>query len=217
MRAVVAAVFLMVCSGSHAQETDTRLEQAARCALDTDSLRRLTCFDRVFPAVSSGAPEAEEADGSENAPLPATNLIPWSVDRDKSSIDDSPRITAVLLPTVVAGGGIGRAEAALVLRCSENTTSVILSTSMFMTEDRVAVTTRVGEDPATTSRWELSTSYKAVGLWSGSVAIPFIKALRDNTRLVVRIEERERIQAEFDLQNVSAVAREIAMACNWPG
>jgi type VI secretion system protein VasI len=74
---------------------------------------------------------------------------------------------------------------------------------------------RVGEEPAKTERWSRATNYKAVGLWSGGGAIPFMKALKDNARLAVRIQDKDRVDAEFDLGNVSAQVEKIRDHCKW--
>jgi len=201
--------------------------RGAACSAVGDSLERLVCFDRAFPRqadVTTTEANAASPDGSSDAPEAAADapvsdpvpMVQWSVEVSKSAIDDSPSVFAMLLPETQSGTGIGGAEVALLLRCAENTTSVILSTTMFMTEESVPVTIRIGDAPARRSGWTLSSSNKAVGLWSGSEAIPFIRSLPDNARLVIRIDERDRIDAQFNLANVSKVAAQIADACHWP-
>ncbi len=205
-----------------AQDDIGAAARGAACATIDDSLARLVCFDKAFPrSYSSPAAAAppNDAKADDFATAPAAVEEPgqdWSVDLSKSSMDDSPVVFALLLPEKVSGSGIGSADMALILRCSENTTSVILNTSMFMTEDNVPVTIRIGDGAAKKSSWALSTTNKSVGLWSGGQAIPFIKSLPDNTRLVVRIEERNRIDAEFQLGEVGKAAAQVADACHWP-
>lgn len=58
---------------------------------------------------------------------------------------------------------------------------------------------------------ELSSSRALVS----AKAIPFLKSLKNGERLVVRIEERERQDATFELGNVEQVTAEIAAACKW--
>jgi type VI secretion system protein VasI len=69
----------------------------------------------------------------------------------------------------------------LALRCIENKTDVVIGTDQFtMMQESVNVITRMGDNPATTTQWEVSTNSRSVGLWSGAQAIPFIKSLQDN-------------------------------------
>jgi len=182
-----------------------------QCSAIEDSLKRLTCFDQLFPrdaqaAISPAQPQTE---------TPPSTPSKWEVDEEKSPLDDSAKITAVLTPKTVKYTGIGEAQALLVIRCTEKTTSAVFTTNMFMTNDNPSVTIRIGDAKAQASRWSRATNYKAVGLWSGAQAIPFIKTLPDNTRLVVRIEDRDRVDAEFDLADASGPIAKIREACKW--
>lgn len=188
-----------------------QLDSAKACSAIADSLQRLTCFDRVFPASEVDAATADEAPAEPEV----TSTAKWEVKESKSAIDDSPTVQAYLLPTEVRGTGIGQSEMILLLRCQENTTGAVFSTDLFMTSDQAKVTLRFGDAPAETERWSVASNYKAVGRWSGAQAIPFIKRLTENEKLVVRIEDRNRTDAQFDLGNVREVAEKIATACNW--
>lgn len=181
-----------------------------QCAAIDDSLKRLTCFDQLFPR----AAKAEIPPAQPQAETPSSRSK-WEVDEEKSALDDSAKITAVLAPKTVKYTGIGEAQAFLILRCTEKTTSAVFTTNMFMTNDNPSVTIRIGDSKAQASRWTRSTNYKAVGLWSGAQAISFIKTLPDNTRLVVRIEDRDRVDAEFDLADASGPIAKIREACKW--
>ncbi|MBP1859784.1 type VI secretion system-associated protein TagO [Rhizobium herbae] len=186
-------------------------QDAKACSLIEDSLQRLTCFDKLFPRDATITAPTKEAEAG-----PAvSSASPWQIKEEKSPLDDSVVYTAGLTPKDVSTSGVGTAEMFLLLRCSENTTSVIFTTSMFMISENPTVTVRVGEDKAETSRWNRSTNYKAVGLWSGAEAIPFMKLLKDRTRLAVRIQDNDRVDAEFDLADVGAPIAKIREYCKW--
>ena len=203
MRIVLAALFFAFATAAVANEN----KEAMECARIDDSLRRLLCFDRLFPRLDED--QAAEANPD------AGPVEQWVVEEERSPIDDSPKVTAGLAPKEVSSTGIRDGSMFLIMRCSENTTSVIFSTDMFMLNETVAVTTRFGKEPATTTQWGRSTNYQAVGLWSGSQAIPFIRRLVNHETLVVRIQDRDQLNAEFELGNVREVAQKIADACNW--
>lgn len=180
------------------------------CALISDSLARLTCFDKVFPREQSASTDGQQTPQSESG-----SLAKWELEQEKSALDDSEKISAWIAPTKATYTGIGQAEVFLLLRCSENTTTAVFTTNMFMVSENARVTVRVGSEPAETSDWERSTNYKAVGRWSGAQAIPFIKKLKNGQKLAVRVQEKDRIDAEFDLGNVEEVAARLASACKW--
>ncbi|MCZ8547649.1 type VI secretion protein [Mesorhizobium qingshengii] len=193
-------------SGAVAAPQADQIASAALCSAIPDSLARLTCFDRVFP---KGSPTA-----AVDKPNPTPSPNAWDIKREKSAIDDSPTVVASLTPTETSGSGIGNSEMWLLARCSENITSVVLATNMFMT-DSPKVTIRIGESPAKTTVWVRSTNYKSAGLWNGSEAIPFLKSLKNGVKLVVRVEEKDRLDGTFNLGNVEDVTAEIAAACKW--
>lgn len=181
---------------------------AKDCTVIDEPLQRLNCFDSFFPKAPSAADAPSEAP-------PVSPAISWHIEEEKSPLDDSIQFTAGLIPKNASTSGIGEAEMFLIMRCAENTTSVVFVTSMFMVGERPTVTVRVGDEPARTERWNRSTNYKAVGLWSGAEAIPFIKRLKDNVRLAVRVEDKDRVDAEFDLGDVSAHIQKIRGYCRW--
>jgi type VI secretion system protein VasI len=207
MRTMVAVLALLA-SSAFAQGA-TKPEE---CAAIEDSLQRLNCFDGLFPrSAQAAAPAKAESAAAEESAAD----VKWVFNEDKSPMDDSVRLSAGLIPRKVSYTGIGDGEAFLLLRCHENKTSIVLSTNMFMMDDGVSVTTRLGEEKATTSRWTRSSDYKAVGLWDGGKAIPFIRALATKNTLVVRVEAKDRLDAEFDLGNVAEAAQKVAGACKW--
>lgn len=211
----VGGAALLFGSPAHGQDA------AKACSVIEDSLQRLTCFDKLFPrdaAASSttttgGEIKADEAKTTE--PTEEAGVSAWQVEKEKSPLDDSVVYTAYLPAKTASMTGIGKGEAFLVLRCAENTTSAVFSTSLFMMDEKPSVTIRIGEEKAATTRWTRSTSYKSAGLWTGAQAIPFIKSLPDNARLVLRITDNDRLDAEFNLGDVSKPAAKIREHCKW--
>ncbi|MBN9079498.1 MAG: hypothetical protein BGN87_07095 [Rhizobiales bacterium 65-79] len=186
--------------------------KGAACAIIADSLERLHCFDVVFPKGAS--PEA--ANPAADPMAPETAQANWTITESKSPIDDSRQIVASLSPKNVQYTGVGEGQALLIMRCQDHTTSLLIATNMFMVDDTASVTMRVGDQKATTTRWDRSSNYKAVGLWNGNRAIPAIKSLMDSANLAIRIQARDRLDAQFDLGNVSAAITRIATTCGWP-
>ena len=217
MRRTVLALALTMAVGAPVSAQEDLAAKAATCSSIADSLQRLTCFDAAFPAgtvAQAETPAAESQPATTEADVPTVASV-WDVEATKSAIDDSPSVTALLMPTETSSTGVGDGGLAIILRCVENTTSVVLSTNMFMVAENVSVTTRIDDKPAQTSSWGRSTNYKAVGLWNGSKAIPFVRELATASTLVIRVQESDRIDGEFELGDVRAVAQQVADACNW--
>lgn len=205
MRAsIVALGLLMVCAEVAIAETPQH------CAAVENSLQRLACFDKLFP---KSAGTAAGTTSTESAASTAARK--WEIVEEVSPLDDSRVIRAALPPVSSESTGFTEASAYLVMGCQEKTTSFVISTEMFMAGEQPSVTTRLGEEKAVTSRWTRSTNYKAVGLWNGRQAIPFIKTLKDDTTFYVRLEDKDRVDAEFNLANVSEVIEKIRAACDW--
>lgn len=226
MRRILLALMLMGCTAGFAQEPAGPLEQAAQCSNLSDSLARLTCFDKVFPAGAAAGPRPAASEGSAGATQGKQPTAPeksttgsgeaggWYVTEEKSAIDDSPKVTAILAP--LDGGGNVVTPTGLVVRCVENTTSVIISTENFaFGEDYGRVTTRFDSGPAETTRWEISSNGRSFGLWEGAKAIPFLKKLRDANKLAVRVVANQQSDMTFDLTGGASVVDKIAAACNW--
>lgn len=193
----------MCCSAAYAGPEE--------CASLPEAGARLTCFDKLFPKTNPGNSGGASAEPNQDAKRASL----WRVTEGASPLDDSPSIVAILLPQESSSTGIGEASAYLIAACRENVTSVIIKTEMFMAGDAPAVTIRLGSEPAAKSNWGRSSDYKAVGLWTGKDAIPFLKSLKDDEKMFLRLEDRNRVEASFNLSRVSEVVELISQKCKW--
>lgn len=208
MRLLYGVVSLLLLAGeSFAQ--DPSVLAARLCAGIAEPTNRLRCYDTAFPRAAAAPPAAEE-------PPQAEDSASWDVLEESSPIDDSKTISAFLNAASIQYTGIGSADAGLLLRCKEHRTFAIITTSMFMTSEQVDVTVRIGSADARKFRWDRATNYKAVGLWSGQQAIPFIRSLIGADKLAIRIQDRDRLDATFSLGDLHPVVVKLAAACDWP-
>lgn len=195
---------------SFAQDDLGAATKAAFCSRVEGTVERLTCFDKAFPRGDYAASIKPLSAGDAQTP------VAWAVETGTSTVDGSPTISATLTPAEASGLGVGRGSITLILRCAENTTSVSFATDPPMTEDAVPVTIGIGDAPASASSWTRAKAGGSIGLWRGATAIPFIRALPNEGRLMVRLGEPSRMDAQFNLGNVGDVTRRIAEICKWP-
>lgn len=188
-----------------------------KCSSIDDSVKRLVCYDDLANA------EHQESTKSETKELqpPSESSGKWHISIDKSKIDDSSTVMAILFADEPVAGRFSRtATPALILRCLENVTSMYINfDGLFMsdTQNYGKVTFRVDKRPAFVKGMSASTSNKALGLWSGGSAIPFIKGLLGGTTLVVRampFNESARTM-EFSIKGIEAAIEPIKKECKW--
>lgn len=149
---------------------------------------------------------------------PPTGTVPWGdeagweVSRGKSKIDDSPTIvlrreSESMFPE----------KAVMIIRCKEDTTAIYLIFNDYLGSKAPPLTVRVGDDKAETLRWAISSDRKALGLWNGSVSIPFLRRIVDADRVVVRVtpyNDSPRTET-FVLDGLREPLAELAETCNW--
>lgn len=214
-RFLTLAVALLATTGAHAQDDSGAAARGAACSMVSDSLQRLTCFDRAFPrGVDASASGTQAAEEETTAAAPISGTGKWQVTREKSPIDDSPTVLGMLIPE--EGQSAGLFKKGLLIRCKENTTSVVVATDDFkFGAETGTITYRIGTAPAKMEEWGMSDNNSAMGLWSGAKAIPFLKELRAADKLAVRTMLQKQVDMTFDVRGVAPIVDEIAAACNW--
>lgn len=168
------------------------------CSAIVDQQMRLKCFDYFFPL-------RQDMLGNGN----------WQITEQKSVIDGSTEIIATLLARTMTFSGKGPQEAALGIRCSEGETSTYVVTSLTMENREPEVTYRFDDDAPVHKSWMTSTDFQSVGMWTAAEAIPFLRKLTTASKLTVRIEDKDRWEAIFNLRGVSEAVEKVRKTCNW--
>ena len=167
------------------------------CARIKDSAQRLACFDRFFP---------------ENPlPYPPQN---WHISETTSAIDGSAQISGFLLPRGTENKIVMLDSIALGLRCQNDVTSAIITTGTSAASETAKVTYSVNSNPSQTGYWERSANFLSVGLWSDEESMSFIKQLKNDSTLTVKIDNPP-VEVVFDLANIEDLTGKISQACNW--
>jgi type VI secretion system protein VasI len=196
-----ACAIAALCPALAVAQTDCR-------SIESD-LDRLACYD-----LESGRAHESIAASTEGA---------WRVRSERSEMTDDPNVYVTVasddpLPCRFASPE----NAMLVLRCQENTTSVIISTTgcHLASSDYNnygVVTYRLDEAPSSTRDFVESTDNRALGLWSGGEAIPFIKDLFGHRELLTRFTpfNDSPVTARFSIAAVEEAVAPLREACGW--
>lgn len=199
-RLSIALSVAIACSTSVAAQED--------CAgIDAD-LDRLACYDRA----SGRTPVVTQArtEGS------------WRVRSEKSEFKDTTDwFLSLESDEPLRCNMFGQHErATLIIRCMENTTSAYITTACHLTSGHGGygnVEYRVDDAPTRTEAFDASTDNKALGLWSGGAAIPFVKRLMDGDELLTRFTPfgESPVSARFDIAGLQSALAPLREACGW--
>lgn len=185
---------------------------------------------RTYPptqtsAINSNKVSSAQSDTAANAPhgeiapsKASSSKVIWRKVSDTSDMDGSKAVylsTSAKEPVAVRGEQPERPS--LYVRCLENKTSIFISFDAYLDMSEKSVRYRIDDLPPQTGSWLASTDNKAIGLWSGSSAIPFIRQILDHDRLLFRFTpfSSNSIEMTFDIRGLRAEAEELAAACGW--
>ncbi|NOX74548.1 MAG: hypothetical protein GXP03_13355 [Alphaproteobacteria bacterium] len=182
---------------------------AQECRAINNDLDRLGCYDK------------ESGRTPETTTIPTTNA--WDVSVKKSEMTDDTTVSLMVFaqePIQCRSYGTGT-KPVLVLRCLENRTVVYITTDCHLTSSDYSnygdVTYRLDETKAITKGFTESTDNKALGLWRGSSAIPFIKAMFSHDQMLTRFTpySENAVTAKFDIAGLEESIKPLREACNW--
>jgi len=212
MRFLMFFIAILIAGTAHTAEPSGIL----KCSAITDGVKRLECFDNL--ASSDQAEANKQASEDLGGQTTSDN---WHTTINQSKIDDT---TTVILLTPSKDEVQGRfnrtATPVLILRCLENTTSAFINfDGLFMADSGGygRVTFRVDKTKAVTRSFSASTNHKALGLWGGGQAIPFIQNLMDGSALIVQATPHSEspVTMEFDISGLKEAIQPLRKACNW--
>ncbi len=208
VRGTALALVVCVCLGGVLVLAECTCEdlrkEIARCSSLAGDLARLACYDQL--ARECGLVAAT------GVPLPGSGTGKWETDISTNPLDDSKTVLLYL----VADTGTTRLgnKPALVLRCKGGVTEVYIAWQMYLGSS-ASVTWRVGDTPATTSVWSLSTDKTATFYPGDKVA--FIRQLLSATRFVAQVIPygESPITAVFDLTGIVNAIKPLRETCGW--
>lgn len=205
----IAIIALLVFTGPAFAEPSVDAFRA--CGKIEDSVKRLECFDRLTAAA---APVAEPI-------IPPENKGNWQVQSDVSKIDDTTNVFLALNSIEEIEGRFGRqGHMTLMIVCREKKTNLYITfAGHFMSSIQGAgtVTYRLDQESAKTASFSNSSDNQALGLWSGSSAVPFVKSMLGKQKLLVRAQpySESAVTGEFKIAGVENAIEPLRKACGW--
>lgn len=190
--------------------TAFRAEAAVSSCMTIDSpLDRLACYDKE----SGRTPTVETLKSASTK---------WIVGRDKSKLTDQEGVFLHLESKDAIHCRFGPdSTATLIIRCKEGTTSAYISTECHLASsdynDYGHVRYRIDTKPAGLAKMNESTDHRALGLWSGSRAIPFIKQMLGGKELIAQFTPygESPVSAEFPISGIEDAIKPLREACKW--
>ena len=230
MRKIAFVVCLASVGGvSEAQETCTKISAP---------IARLTCYDQwagkelgaiiISESLPPGVAAAEAAKvatpdvEADPAPLDKPKTGKWTLEVVKSKMKDTNDAFADLMSQeAVQCASFGDTSALqLTLRCMENTTAITVGGNCHLAsgfQGYGKVTYRIGDREAQSKNFQASTDNQVLGLWSGNTAIPMIKEMLGEKKMLVRFTpfSMSPVEAEFDITGIDEAVTNIRKSCNW--
>ncbi|WP_420328715.1 type VI secretion system-associated protein TagO [Mameliella sp.] len=179
------------------------------CVPIENDLDRLSCYDKALGR------DATVQD------LPKENGK-WQVQTEKSDFKDTTDVYMTVRseePLTCNRFGPSR-PATLMVRCLENTTSLIIHTDCHLAsgfQGYGKVEYRVDDRPAKSRNFDASTDNSALGLWSGGRSIPLVKEFFGGHSLLVRFTpfSQSPVTAKFDITGLEDSIDELRSSCSW--
>ena len=115
----------------------------------------------------------------------------WTSSTSVSDLDDSSNVILMLESDTEIRGKYGDpGPMSMIIRCSENTTSIFFKfNGHFMSDYQYGrVTYRLDDNKTVEKRMQESTDHEALGLWRGESSIPFIKGLLGHEQMLGSVD-----------------------------
>ncbi|PHM21969.1 hypothetical protein [Xenorhabdus ehlersii] len=135
------------------------------------------------------------------------NLGKWFIIKEVNKLTDQVDYFASLSPE--------DGEGALVLRCGKNTTEAYIATDEYLgSEDYTKVTFRIDKQNVITENWEIGGSNDTA---FAPKPLKFIRKIYGKQNIIVGYKPYGKIQivAEFKIDHINEVVKEVSKACGW--
>lgn len=200
--AIIALLGTMLASSVSADvNTDV-----AKCAAESNSVKRLECFDSLSSRLGVALPKTT-----------TTTVSGWRVKKETSRIDDSSNVIVSLdADTPISGWPRKTHTPSLILRCKEHKTEAYIVTGMSPQveygTDSATVTIRFDKEKAT--KYQTSKSTDGEALFFGQ-SVGLIKKMLQHTTLLFQFVPFNSSPAmtTFDLRGLAEAVKPLMETC----
>lgn len=200
-------IFVLGITSSFSANADVNTD-VAKCAAETNSVKRLECFDSLSNRLGVASPKTA-----------TTTVSKWHINKNTSPIDDSSNITIILdADSSISGWPRKTNTPTLVLRCKEGKTEAYIVTGMSPQveygTDRATVTLRFDKEKAT--KYQTSKSTNGEALFFGQ-SVGLIKKMLQHTTLLFEFVPFNSSPAmtTFDLRGLAEAVKPLKDTCKW--
>lgn len=174
------------------------------CARTDKELDRLACYDRLSGRTPIATTQAEGD---------------WQIETETSALTDETNVYLSVASDEPIHCSWGSGAVTLMLRCQENTTSLILITPCHVADHRDygVVDYRVDGETAHKFLAEESTNNRSLGLWTGASSIPVINHLLGRQTLTTRFTPygENPKTVTFNVNGLKEAIMPLREACHW--
>ncbi len=179
-------------------------EGLTTCQSETNSDRRLACYDKIMPPAATAHNKTAEGAGK------------WQIDSELSPVDDSKNVTLSLSANQPIRSQFGETVTpGLYVICRENKTELFINWSVYLGMGDTEVLYRLDKAKAQTNSWGISADNKAA-FYRGNT-IELAKELATSTRLFLQVTPygENTVSATFDLAGLPQAIKPLQEACGW--
>jgi type VI secretion system protein VasI len=203
--AIAASVLGITSSFSANADVNT---DVARCAAETNSVKRLECFDSLSNRLGVASPK-----------ISTTTVSKWQLSKETSRIDDSSNVIISLdADSSISGWPRKTHTPSLILRCKERKTEAYIvigmSPQVESGTDGATVILRFDKEKAT--EYQTSKSTNGEALFFGQ-SIGLIKKMLQHTTMLLQFVpfNSSPVMTTFDLRGLAEAVKPLKETCKW--
>lgn len=193
-------VAIIFSSSTMAQIADTDI---AKCAAVKGDLERLSCYDEIAKTNNLSSPQIQTTNTPSNGK--------WVVTTNTNPIDDTKTVIAML----VADEGASKwgNQVTFIARCKSGSTEVFINWYDYLGSE-ATVLTRVGNEKAKTSEWDLSSDSKAS---FARQPVKLLKTMLTSNKFLAQITpyNESPVTAMFDTTGFDNAIKPLRELCKW--
>jgi type VI secretion system protein VasI len=193
-------ITMMFSSSTIAQIADTDI---AKCAAVKGDLERLSCYDEIAKINNLTSPQTQTTNEPSNSK--------WVVTSNTNPVDDTK--TAVAMLVADAGASKWGNQITFIARCKSGSTEVFINWYDYLGSE-ATVLTRVGNEKAKTSEWDLSSDSKAS---FAPQPVKLLKAMQTSNKFLAQITpyNESPVTAIFDTTGFDNAIKPLRELCKW--